>query len=134
MDTRREAHGAAGRGWMTYALALLLVEKTVQHTVVTLAFAFNWGGIRSTVVVSPDALMVLGALVAPLFLVALWGLLARRRWAIPLVLALAAFDLVGELVAQGTLAIQITVSFVVALALLVLGLLYGRRARALGAA
>ena len=90
---------------------------------VTAALAVNWQDIRSTVAVPPDALLVLGAIVAVLFGLALWGLIQRRRWAVNLVMALALFDMIGEFVAQGTIGIQLNVSFLVATVLLVLCLL-----------
>jgi hypothetical protein len=118
----------AGSGRIIYILVLLLLaEKTVQHVFVTLAFARNWGDIRSQVVVNPDALMYSGAVVAVLFAICFWGLLVKKRWAINLALALALFDIIGEFVAQGTLAIDTTVSFIVAVILLVLTLLLRRQ-------
>ncbi len=108
-------------------MLVLLAEKIIQHVAVTTAFALNWRDIRSTVAVSPDALMVAGGLVAVAFAAALWALWARRTWAMGLVMALALFDMVGEFVAQGTLAITLNVSFIVATALLLLAL-FSRRA------
>ena len=110
--------------WARVALLVLVVEKIVQHIVVTVAFYFNWRDIGSTVVVSPTVLMVLGAGVAVAFAVSLWGLLRRREWAVNLVIALALFDIVGEFVAQGRIGIRITVSFVVAIVLLILSILH----------
>jgi hypothetical protein len=75
-----------------YLIALLTLEKIVQHVVVTLCFLFDFGGIRATVAV----------------------------WSISLVAGLAVFDIVGEFIAQGTIFITIMVSFVVAIVLLVL--------------
>jgi hypothetical protein len=117
-----------GSGRIYYFLVLfLLAEKTIQHIVVTLAFANNWGDIRSQVAVNPDALMYSGAVVAALFAVCFWGMLVKKRWAINLALALALFDIIGEFVAQGTLAIDTTISFIVAVILLVLTLLLRRQ-------
>jgi len=110
-------------------LILLIVEKIIQHIFVTLAFYFNWADIASTVVVSPAVLMVLGAVVAVLFMVSLWGMIKKRIWAINLVIALASFDLLGEFVAQGRIDILITVSFIVATLLLILALMYRRQLR-----
>jgi hypothetical protein len=113
---------------LTYTLLILLiVEKIIQHIFVTLAFYFNWNEIASTVVVSPVTLMILGAWVDALFIVGLWGMLRKRSWAIKLVLALALFDILGEFVAQGRLDIVITVSFVVAVMLLILAVRYQRQ-------
>jgi hypothetical protein len=114
-------------GWLKVALIVLVLEKIVQHIFVTLAFYFNWGGTRSTVAVSPDVLMVLGALLVILFALALWGLLNGTHWAALLVIGLALFDIVGEFAAQGRLDIVLNVSFLVAIALLVLVLIYRRK-------
>ncbi len=110
-----------------YALIALIVEKIVQHVVVTLALFFNWKEIASTVAVSPGILMVLGAIVALLFVLSLWGMITRKAWAVNLVIGLALFDIVGEFVAQGTRFIVFTVSILVATVLLILGLVYRRR-------
>ena len=113
--------------WVYSLLIFLIVEKIVQHFVVTLAFYFNWKDIAATVVVSPLALMILGAFIGILFAVGLWGMIRRQTRAIRLVLALAVFDILGEFVAQGKLGIMITVSFIVAVFLLVLALRYQRQ-------
>ena len=125
---RRPAERGAG-AWLRYILIALALEKCVQHVVVTLAFFFDWRGIGSTVVVSPTVLLALGAIVAVLFAAALWGLVARRPWAVDLAIGLALFDIVGEFVAQGTLSIALTVSFLVAVLLLALALAYRRETR-----
>jgi len=104
-------------------LTLLIAEKIIQHIFVTLAFYFNWADIASTVVVSPTILMILGALVALLFVLSLWGMIKKQNWAVNLVIFLALFDIVGEFVAQGTIGIVITVSFSIAVLLLILALI-----------
>ena len=111
-------------GWLTYVLVAVVVEKIIQHSVVTLAMFFNWGDIRSTVAVSPNVLIVLGAIVGVLFSLSLWGIVTHRRWALNLVIVLAISDIIGEFVAQGTLSIVVTVSFLVAILLLMLALLH----------
>ncbi len=113
--------------WLYYLLILLVIEKIIQHIVVTLAFYFNWADIASTVVVAPVLLMVSGAIIAILFCLSLWGFIRKRFWAINLVIALALFDLIGEFVAQGRIDIVITVSFLVAMLLLVLTFLCRRQ-------
>ncbi len=113
--------------WLRLALIFLVSEKIIQHLFVTTAFYFNWGEIASTVVVNSDILMILGAVVAILFVISLWGLITQRKWTINLVLGLALFDVIGEFIAQGRIAIAITVSFVVATILLILTLLYRRQ-------
>jgi hypothetical protein len=126
VDTHRAARNAK-TGWVKYVLIALVFEKIIQHIVVTIAFYFNWGDIGSSVVVNPNVLMVLGAVVAVLFILSLWGMVTQQKWAINLVMALALFDIIGEFVAQGTLTIAITVSFLVATILLILTLLYRRQ-------
>lgn len=115
--------------WMYYALILLTVEKTIQHIVVTLAFYFNWRGIVSTVVVDPGILMIVGATVAVLFGISLSGLIRKHTGAVDAILYLALFDIIGEFVAQGTLVIFITVSFLVAVVLFLLAFTYRRQSR-----
>jgi hypothetical protein len=116
------------RRWTWYLLVILTCEKIIQHTAVTLAFYNDWHGIRSQVAVNPNILMVLGAIVAVLFVISLWGLLRQRKWAIGLLIGLAIFDIVGEFLAQGVLTIVITVSFLVALAILLSALIDHRQA------
>jgi hypothetical protein len=113
--------------WVYYALIVLIIEKIIQHIFVTLAFYFNWADIASTVVVSSTVLMVLGAFVAVLFMVSLWGMVNKRDLAINLVIFLALFDIIGEFVAQGRIGIMITVSFIVAVILLIVALIYRRQ-------
>jgi hypothetical protein len=113
--------------WLRYTVLALVGEKIIQHIVVTIAFALNLKDIAATVVIDPTVLMVSGAGVAVLFGLSLWGLLAQKRWALGLVIALAVFDIVGEFVAQGRIAIAITVSFLVATLLLILALAYRSR-------
>jgi hypothetical protein len=113
--------------WVRYLLIALIFEKTIQHIFVTIVFYFNWEDIGSTVVVNPKILMILGAIVAVLFFLGLWGIIARKNWAINLIIALALFDIIGEFVAQGKIGIMITVSFIVAVFLLILSLFYRRQ-------
>ncbi len=119
--------GGSRLDWVEAGLIALTIEKIVQHTLVSFAFYFNWGDIASSVAVDPALLMVSGALVAVLFALSLWGQLARKRWAVNLVILLAVFDLLGEFIAQGKISITITVSFLVALLLLGLALACRRR-------
>jgi hypothetical protein len=116
--------------WLHLGVIVLVAEKFIQHIVVTLAFAMNWADMRSTVVVNPHVLMVAGAIVALLFLLAFWAIQMRQPWAIDLIIFLALFDIVGEFVAQGRVAILFTVSFLVAIVLLLLAFAYRHRWRA----
>jgi hypothetical protein len=115
------------RTFLDYALLLLVVEKIVQHTVVSLAFYFNWTNIASSVVVQTTVLLVLGLIVIVLFCLALYGLLRHTGWSTSLILGLAIFDIIGEFIAQGTIVIDVTVSFLAAWLLLVLAALQKRR-------
>ncbi len=113
-----------GVRWLKWVILLLVIEKIVQHTYVTLAFYFDWGNIRNTVAVPADLLMVLGGIAAILFAVALWGALTHRAWVRGLIMGLAIFDIVGEFVAQGKIDITLNVSFLVAAILFLLSLRY----------
>lgn len=124
-DVRQPAERSSG--WLRWLLLLLLAEKVIQHIVVTLAFASGWDGIRASVAFSYQIFMVAGAVLALLFALALWWLWRRDPWARGLIITLALIDIVGEFVAQGTLIITITVSLLVAIALLILALLYRAR-------
>lgn len=112
--------------WVKYLIIALIFEKIIQHIMVTLAFSFNWRDIGSTVAVNPRILMILGAIVAVFFMISLWGMLSQQKWATGLVILLALFDILGEFVAQGTIGIVITVSFLVAVILLILALIHRR--------
>lgn len=125
-DTYRIARKAK-TSWVKYILIALIIEKIIQHIAVTIAFYFNWRDIGSTVAVNPSILMILGAIVAVLFILSLWGMITQQKWVINLVIALALFDIIGEFVAQGKISIVITVSFLVATILLILALLYRRQ-------
>jgi hypothetical protein len=115
-----------GTSWVRYLLIALVAEKIVQHIAVTLAFYLNWADIGSAVAMDPGIVMVLGGLVAVLYVLSLWGLIVHRRGTLTLIVALALFDIVGEFVAQGTTYITITVSFLAALVLLILAFLHHR--------
>ena len=112
--------------WVRYMLIALIFEKSIQHIFITIAFYFNWEDIGSTVEVSPRILMILGAIIAVLFILGLWGIITQQKWAINLIIALALFDIIGEFVAQGKIGIMINVSFIVAIILLILSLFYRR--------
>ena len=120
MEQRDGKRGA----WLRYVIIVLLAEKTIQHVTVTAALCLNWRDIGSTVAIRPAILIVLGAAAAVLYAVALWAMFKRRASVVPLVIALALFDIVGEFAAQGTAFIELNVSFIVAITLLVLVLIY----------
>lgn len=122
-----QTHEASKSNWVYPLLILLLVEKIIQHIFVTLAFYFNWSDIAATVAVSPTILMILGAIVAVLFVISLWGMITKKTWTVNLVIALALFDIIGEFVAQGRIDISMTISFLVATLLLILAFTYRRR-------
>lgn len=87
---------------ISYLLIILLGEKVIQHVFVSFSFLYNVGDIRSTVAVDYRALMISGAIIAVLFVVALWAVIRKKRWGLILVALLATADIVGEFVAQGT--------------------------------
>jgi hypothetical protein len=121
-----QTHETTKTNWVYFLLVLLIIEKIIQHIFVTLAFYFNWGDIASTVALSPTILMILGAIVAVLLVISAWGMITKKTWAVNLVIALALFDIIGEFVAQGRIAISMTVSFLVATLLLILAFAYRR--------
>ena len=102
---------------ISYLLIVLVVEKIVQHTFVSLAFLYDIGGVRSTVAVDYGALMISGAVLAILFVVALPALIQKKRRSLYLVALLAVSDIIGEFVAQGTVLVAINVSLIVAVTL-----------------
>ncbi len=123
----RGAERMARHDLLRIALIAVICEKIMQHIAVTVSFWIDAGGIRSTVAVDPDLLMDLGALAAVLFILSLWGLLTRKWWTSDLLIFLSLFDIVGEFVAQGKIAISVTLSFLVAVLLLILTLMYRRQ-------
>jgi hypothetical protein len=105
---------------ISYLLIVLVVEKIVQHTFVSLAFLYDIGGVRSTVAVDYRALMISGAVLAILFAVALPAVIQKKRWSLYLVALLAASDIIGEFIAQGTVFVAINISLIVAITMLLL--------------
>jgi hypothetical protein len=101
-------------------LRVLLLEKVVQHVVVTGALATGRFGVGDDLAVDAGLLAIIGGLAAALYAIALAGHLAGRRWSLWLAVVLGAVDVVGEFAAQGGLTIVVTVSFIVALAVIVL--------------
>jgi len=95
-------YAQARRSVFSYLLIILLGEKVIQHVFVSFSFLYNVGNIRSTVAVDYRALMISGAIIAVLFVVALWAVIRKKRWGLYLVALLATADIVGEFVAQGT--------------------------------
>jgi hypothetical protein len=99
-------------------LIVLSVEKFIQHMFVSYAFAVDLAGIRATVAVDYRLLLVSGFIVGWLFLFNIPFLWRQVRGAFYLLFGLAMFDIVGEFIAQGTLFIDLMVSFLVALVIL----------------
>ena len=108
-------------------LIVLSFEKFIQHMFVSYAFAVDLAGIRATVVVDLRVLLVSGFIVGWLFLINIPFLWQRKRWSFYLLFGLAMFDIVGEFIAQGTLFIDMMVSFIVALAIVLILLAYRKR-------
>ena len=67
------------RSWIWYVLVILIIEKIIQHVFVTFAFYSDFAGIRSSVAVEADLLMISGAMVAILFMLSLWGMISRKE-------------------------------------------------------
>ncbi len=102
------------RSITNYLLLILSLEKIIQYVVVSLSLFYDYGGVRSTIAVDYRALLVSGAVIAFLFGVAFLALIQEKRWGVHLLILLAAFDIVGEFVAQGTLLVTINISIIVA--------------------
>jgi hypothetical protein len=122
--------GARGPSWLDLAVGLIALGKFVQHIVMTAALYLNSGDIRLTVVVNPDLLMGVTAVVGVLFAIGLCAMLASRPGAANLLIALALLDIFDEFVAHGGRLPVVTVSWLVAIALLILALVDRRRLRA----
>jgi hypothetical protein len=63
--------------------------------------------------------MISGGIVGVLFLIAMLGLWNEKGWSISLVGGLALFDIIGEFITQNEIFIIVTISFIVAIVLLV---------------
>jgi hypothetical protein len=113
--------------FLIYILIILSFEKFIQHMLVTYAFFVDLRGIRDSVVVDYRFLMISGLVVGLFFLINIPFLYQRRRFSFFLLFTLALFDFIGEFVAQGTLSIAITVSFIVASAILIILILLRKR-------
>lgn len=122
-----DPNGAPGRSKSQILLLVLSIEKVLQHLFVTYAFAVDTGGIRDSVVIHHAPLMIVGFVVGLLFAVSVRLQYRSERRGYLLLLYLALFDFVGEFVAQGTLAIEIVVSIVVA-AIILVTLFFTRKA------
>jgi len=110
------------RSLLAVALAALACEKTVQHVFVTLAFLLGYGGIRESVVVDYRVLVVVGSVLAVLFAASVPLVWRGRERGFALLFALGVFDVASEFVAQGTFAIHVVVSSLVAWAIVLLSL------------
>jgi hypothetical protein len=108
-------------------LIVLSIEKFIQHMFVTYALVVDLAGIRATVVLDHRLLAVSGFIVGWLFLINIPFLWQRRRGSFYLLFGLALFDILGEFIAQGTLFIDIVLSFVVALVIVLILLAYRKR-------
>ncbi len=108
-------------------LIVLSIEKFIQHMFVTYALVVDVAGIRATVVLDHRLLVVSGFIVGWLFLINIPFLWQRRRGSFYLLFGLALFDIIGEFIAQGTLFIDIVLSFVVALVIVLILLAYRKR-------
>jgi hypothetical protein len=117
-----KAHTAPS--WPRVVLLLLLCEKVIQHAAVTIAFAFDLLYLRTSVAADYRWFLFAGAALTILFALCVWGLWRRTPWVGVAIAILAVVDIVGEFLAQGTLLITVNVSFLAAIALLLLVALY----------
>jgi len=113
-QTRADGHGSVKRSKVQILLLVLSIEKFVQHMFVTYAFAVDMGDIRDSVVIHHVPLMIVGFIVGVLFVVSARLQLENQRTGYVLLFLLALFDFVAEFVAQGTIAIKIVLSIIVA--------------------
>ena len=113
--------------FLLYVLIILSLEKFIQHMLVTYAFFVDLKGIRNSVALDYRILLVSGLVVGLLFLINIPFLYQGRRYSYILLFTLALFDFIGEFVAQGTLFIEITVSFTVASTILIILILFRKR-------
>ena len=111
---------AKKRSFSYWLLLILAFEKFIQHMFVTYALITDLGRIRQQVSLDFRLFLISGFLVGILFLVAFFLLLRRNPLSLSLLRYLALFDFIGEFVAQGTIFITITVSFLVATLILIL--------------
>jgi hypothetical protein len=102
----------------------LVCEKVIQHTAVTIAFALDLAHLRASVAGDYRWFLLVGGALTILFALCVWGLWRCATWVGPAVAVLAVVDIVGEFFAQGTIFITVNVSFLVAIALLLLVPLY----------
>jgi len=100
-------------------LLLLSGEKIIQHIAVTVAFALNLKGIRSTVAVNYQILMYLGLIIGVLYLASFILIKNNSVNGRTLLASMALADVLGEFYAQGRLDIVITILFIVAITILV---------------
>ena len=117
------------RSFASYLLIILSLEKLIQHTVDSVSFFYDIGSLRNAIAVDYRWLLLSGAFAAALFALACFALIRRRHWGLYLVLVLAAFDIIGEFIAQGTFLPDINVSIAVAVVLLPLSYIELRNLR-----
>jgi hypothetical protein len=110
-------------GWL-YVLIILSIEKFFQHLVVSYSFFVDYRRIRGSVAVDYQILLISGFIVGILFLTNIPFLYQQRHFSFILLFSLAMFDFIGEFIAQGTPFINITVSFSVAIAIIVILLIH----------
>ncbi len=104
-------------------ILLLTFEKMLQHLLTAVFFvvdvpAIGRPDIGPTFQLSDVAMAVLNLIVFILFGISFWGRLRGSQWHKPLLAGLALFDILAEFIFHGFF--FITVSVIVALALLVL--------------
>ncbi len=98
----------------------LLLEKVIQHLFVSWALFADYGDIRSSIAYDYRYFLAAGLALALLFSIAFYAKLKRKKWSDALIICLAITDIIGEFIAQGTLFVAVNVSFIIAVALLML--------------
>lgn len=105
------------------SILLLTFEKVIQHLLTAIFFMVDIPGIGRpdigpTFQLRDTTMAILNAGVCILFVIVLWSRLAGKGWHRSLLVSLALFDILAEIVFHGFF--YITVSVIVSIALLVL--------------
>ena len=95
-------------------LILLLVEKTIQHALIAVAFFIAIPGVGTPDIgtrfdVSHPVMGVSNAILGILFGCAIWGISANKQWSKALILSLGVFDIAAEFIFHGLFFITFSV-------------------------
>jgi hypothetical protein len=130
-EMKTVSNGKKGR-FLNFLIVGLSIEKTVQHLVLALFFTNIFPVIGTPDIglnFSIDAriMILLNLFYALVFGIGLFGHFRKTRWGLPLIIALAALDILLEFLFHGFF--YITVSVIMSTALIIVGTLYTRRRR-----